>query len=137
VSFELRGRRAPGARAAAVLLEQMKDAAGGLEHTSGLDLEEAIHEARKGLKKCRAVLRLARSSIGPVYGEGNSQLRDIGRSLSEVRDAPVLVSTLDELVADRRLGPPRPETHRPTRVLFVYVPSRRVTSRLDTAMVTS
>jgi CHAD domain-containing protein len=84
----------PGLRR--ILSEQLDDAAKELSGASD-DWEEAVHEARKGVKKCRAVLRLARPSIGPLYGEANTALRDIGRSLSDVRDDRVLVGTVDQL----------------------------------------
>jgi CHAD domain-containing protein len=59
---------------------------------------EAIHEARKALKRLRAVLRLCRPWLGEErFRQENSILRDAGRSLSDVRDAQVLVETLDGL----------------------------------------
>jgi CHAD domain-containing protein len=69
---------------------------------SGLTGEEdkgtAIHEARKDLKKARSVLRLIRDSLGDdSYRRQNRRLRDIGRRLSEARDARV---TLDSLEAE-------------------------------------
>jgi CHAD domain-containing protein len=85
----------PGLRR--VLMEEIEDAAQELEGASDSDWEEAVHDARKSIKKCRAALRLARTSIGPLYGQANTALRDIGRSLSEVRDGRVLVNTLDGL----------------------------------------
>ena len=64
------------------------------------DHDLAIHEARKRLKKLRALVRLVRDEIGPdVYMRENVCFRDAGRRLSGVRDAYVLVATMD------RLGP--------------------------------
>lgn len=85
----------PGLRR--ILLEETDDAAERLGGASRDDWEDAVHEARKSVKKCRAVLRLARPSIGSLYGDANTALRDIGRSLSSVRDDRVLVDTVDEL----------------------------------------
>jgi CHAD domain-containing protein len=60
------------------------------------DGPEAIHEARKTLKRVRAVLRLCRGSLGKdQFRQENTILRDAGRSLSGVRDAQVLVETLE------------------------------------------
>jgi CHAD domain-containing protein len=59
---------------------------------------EAIHEARKSLKRLRATLRLSRDHLGPDrYRRENVILRDAGRELSGARDARVLLETLDGL----------------------------------------
>ncbi|HEU0023947.1 MAG TPA: CHAD domain-containing protein [Thermoleophilaceae bacterium] len=60
--------------------------------------EVAVHEARKDLKKLRSLLRLVRDGMGgATYRRENAALRDIGRSLSGVRDADVMLATLDDL----------------------------------------
>jgi len=61
--------------------------------------DEAIHEARKRLKKARAELRLLRRALGDrSYPRENRALRDAARPLSEVRDAVILVQAFDALV---------------------------------------
>ena len=61
--------------------------------------DETVHAARKELKKARATLRLLRDSLGDsTYKQENAVLRDAARPLSEVRDARVLLDTLDKLV---------------------------------------
>jgi CHAD domain-containing protein len=63
------------------------------------DRPAAVHEARKDLKKLRAVLRLVRDELGDeLYREQNTRFRDLGRSLSGARDAEVKLETLDALV---------------------------------------
>lgn len=77
--------------------------------------EDVVHDARRCLKRARAVARLARSSMGRRdFARINTNLRDAGRPLSEVRDADVLAGTLDRLlerfagvIDRRRLGPVR------------------------------
>jgi CHAD domain-containing protein len=65
---------------------------------------EAIHEARKALKRLRAALRITRGSLGSNrYRHENVILRDAGRALSGSRDAQVLLERLDEL-AERHAG---------------------------------
>jgi CHAD domain-containing protein len=62
------------------------------------ELATAVHDTRKGFKRLRATLRLAREAIGDEsYRRENSAFRDAGRRLSGVRDASVLIETLDEL----------------------------------------
>jgi CHAD domain-containing protein len=67
--------------------------------------DEAIHSARKELKKARATLRLLRKALGDaVYKRENAAIRDAARPLSDVRDSRVLLDTLDGIV--HRYGAP-------------------------------
>ena len=59
--------------------------------------DEAVHDARKSLKKVRAVLRLMFKEMGPVASAENALFRDLARKLSALRDAAVLLETLDSL----------------------------------------
>src|SRR5262245_46873675 len=60
--------------------------------------DTAVHDARKRMKKARALLRLLRPALGEsTYRKENAALRDAARPLTEVRDAKVLVDTLDQL----------------------------------------
>jgi CHAD domain-containing protein len=68
------------------------------------DPVEAIHTARKALKKERSLLRLGRAAI--PRGErshANRVLQQAGRRLSAARDADALIESLDRL-ADRYAG---------------------------------
>jgi len=68
-------------------------------HVDGSRIE-AVHDARRRFKKIRAALKLVREELGPeVYPRENACFRDAGRPLTEVRDAQVLVETLDKLAA--------------------------------------
>jgi len=60
--------------------------------------DEAIHEARKSIKKIRGVLRLIRPGLGRVYRDENTRLRDTGRRLSEIRDAQAIIEVFDSVV---------------------------------------
>jgi CHAD domain-containing protein len=59
--------------------------------------DEAIHEARKSVKKTRAVLRLVRAELGDMQARENAQLQDVSHRLSTFRDALVTVETFDDL----------------------------------------
>lgn len=62
------------------------------------DRSEAIHSARKELKKLRAVLRLCRDELGEeTFRRENERFRDAGRLLSSSRDAGVKLETLTAL----------------------------------------
>lgn len=79
-----------------IVTGQIDKAAGQLTDTARVT-DTHIHEARKCFKKIRAVLRLVRSELGAVYKEENALFRDAGRSLSQARDAGVVVATFDQL----------------------------------------
>ena len=69
--------------------------------------ETAVHEARKALKRLRALLRLLEQELGAsVYARESAALRDAAAHLSGARDAAVMVSTLDALIErhPRKLG---------------------------------
>jgi CHAD domain-containing protein len=60
--------------------------------------EEAVHEARKDMKKLRALLRLVRAELGErVYAAENACFRDTAGQLAGVRDADVMLVTLGDL----------------------------------------
>src|SRR5262245_7125172 len=60
---------------------------------------EGVHNARKQFKQLRGVLRMIRFGLGEkIYDRENTALRDAGRPLSEVRDADVMIETLDQLI---------------------------------------
>jgi CHAD domain-containing protein len=64
------------------------------------DSGAAVHDARKALKRLRALLRVSREVIDDRrYHRENVTLRDAGRALSGKRDAQVLLDTLDALAA--------------------------------------
>ena len=78
--------------------EQLENAIDQLERRRAADPVESVHEARKSLKKTRAVLRLARCGLAKrSYRSENRSLRDAGRAVSQVRDADVMVETVDAL----------------------------------------
>ena len=60
--------------------------------------EEAIHEARKTIKKVRGILRLVRPHSAAIYRVENRRFRDIGRKLSELRDAASIIEAFDALL---------------------------------------
>lgn len=70
--------------------------------------EEAVHEARKSLKRLRALARLLQGELGAArYRRENGALRDDARHLAAARDAEVMLATLDAIMRrhpDRDLG---------------------------------
>jgi len=80
-----------------IVTQQLGFAADQLRNAAPAARDEAVHEARKSIKKVRAILRLMSGELGPLAGAGNTLLRDLARRLSALRDAAVLVETLDGL----------------------------------------
>ena len=92
----------PGVRR--VLKAQVDDAVAQLRGEAGNAPAEAIHEARKDMKKIRSALRLVRDAIGEdAWRRENDHYRDVARKLSAHRDAEILVESLDGL--RERFGP--------------------------------
>lgn len=82
-------------------LERLRAAAAG-----EADAAEAVHGARKDLKKLRAVLRLLRGELGKgAYRRENARFRDAGRALSQARDAEVKLETLEALAGEAQRLP--------------------------------
>jgi CHAD domain-containing protein len=87
-----------------VVAARVDDAVAQLRGETGTDPAEAIHEARKDIKKIRSALRLVRDAIGDdFWRRENQHYRDCARQLSGFRDAEVLVAALDGL--GERFGP--------------------------------
>ena len=80
-----------------VVSEEIASAADQLSGKGEDSRDEAIHEARKSVKKIRGVLRLMRPELGGIYLAENIRLRNIGRKLSEFRDAGAIIETFDAL----------------------------------------
>jgi CHAD domain-containing protein len=85
---------------------------GATESTS----EQAVHNARKDMKKLRALLRLVRGEIGDeVVRRERAAFRDVQGELSGRRDADVMLATLESLdLPAKEAGPVRQalEAHR-------------------------
>jgi hypothetical protein len=68
---------------------------------------QVVHETRKALKRLRALLRLVEQQLGEKeFARENAALRNTAQRLSGARDAEVMLSTLDALIAQhpRKLG---------------------------------
>lgn len=60
-------------------------------------LDEAIHQARRHVKQCRALYRLIASAATDFQKTENTRLGNIGRSLSRMRDAKALIEATEYL----------------------------------------
>jgi CHAD domain-containing protein len=77
---------------------QLHRAQAELEGAPKRKVAAAVHDTRKSLKRLRAAVRLGRDALGEAtYKRENRAFRDTGRRLAGVRDASVLIETLDDL----------------------------------------
>jgi CHAD domain-containing protein len=101
------------------------------------DPDEAVHDARKRLKKARAAIRLVRDDIGGgVQRRETAALRDAARKLSGVRDAYVLLETLGS-VEERSDGRLPPQAVRELRASLESRRDELASKPVDTAAVTA
>jgi CHAD domain-containing protein len=99
MAFRLRRREKLNAALRRIAGERLDAALKGLSDRS--DADGAVHEARKDMKRLRALLRLMRSSLGAQdYRRENVAYRDIARQLATARDAKVLLDTLSALESE-------------------------------------
>jgi CHAD domain-containing protein len=83
-----------------ILDEQIDQAVAELRGQTAQSRDDEVHEARKRCKRLRALLRLVRDHLGTeVYRYENVAIRDASRLVAPVRDAQVLVTTLDDTVS--------------------------------------
>lgn len=93
-SFDLGDRTlARGTRR--IALEQIDRALDQIDRP-GVPQGEAVHEIRKSVKRLRALLRLVRPGLAE-HAALDALLRDAARKIAALRDAAVLLHTLDAL----------------------------------------
>lgn len=95
MSYELKKDEKLGPGLRRIAREEIEKAITELGSAQNRDPRNAIHNARKHLKKLRALLRLVRDELGRArFKTENAVFRDAGRQISAVRDAEVLVNCL-------------------------------------------
>jgi CHAD domain-containing protein len=97
-AFRLKKREAVPQGIARIAYGRIDHALDELRGKSDSSPEEAVHEARKDMKKLRALLRLVRGDIGDKrFRRESTCFRDAGRELAGLRDADVMLATLADL----------------------------------------
>jgi CHAD domain-containing protein len=96
MAYRLKRKRSVPKELRRIVTEQL-DAAIAELRNDGTATETSVHEARKSIKKIRAAIRLMRDELGSCFKADNRFLGDAGRSLSDLRDASVLVSSVQSL----------------------------------------
>src|SRR4051812_3081042 len=91
-----------------IVLRQLD--AGSAELTSVGDpkSDAAIHDARRRVKKIRAVIRLVQLGRNKVFRVIDKDLHDVSRLLAPVADGQGIIATLDEIAHRYRKRLPKP-----------------------------
>jgi CHAD domain-containing protein len=111
-AFRLRAKEPVSEGIRRIALGQLDEVLDRLEGRTTEDPGTAVHEARKSLKRLRAIARFVRDQLGEEeFRRENACLRDVGRALSGPRDSQVLAETLDALLEryGEEAGAVRPE----------------------------
>jgi CHAD domain-containing protein len=88
-------------------------------HTVGqAESDDALHAARRRVKKVRALIRLVRPALRHGYRSLNRRLRAVNRLLAPVADGCATVETLERIAAKYRAALPR-QTRADIRALLL------------------
>jgi CHAD domain-containing protein len=102
MAYRLTRNRSIAAEVWRIADKQLTLALRELREMGGSQRDAAIHDARRHLKKLRAVLRLVRPAVGPAFHRANTRIRRASRLLGPIADAESAVNTLRKLTSDRR-----------------------------------
>lgn len=104
-SAAARAESSPDARLREYAVAELSRAARQLARP-GEQRHEGVHEARKSIRRARAVLALAAAGLGKPGRRLDRRLKELARSLSELRDAQALEEVLLHLREQRALTAP-------------------------------
>jgi CHAD domain-containing protein len=95
MAFVLKRRKSVANQLRHLVAQQLGGAVEGFSNSTSL--EKAVHDARKRVKKVRAVLRVLHDSLGSHYRTENERLRRVSHRLASWRDADAIGETLQKL----------------------------------------
>ena len=97
MAFRLKPGKSVASEIRRIVLRQIEAATVGLKAIGDPESDEAVHDARRWVKKIRAVIRLVRPSLGKTSRVVDKDLRDVSRLLAPVADGQGIIATLDAL----------------------------------------
>ena len=108
MAFRLkRGAPIPG-EVRRIVLRQLEIAISELHTVGDPESDEAVHDARRRVKKIRAMIRLVRPVLDKTYRAVDRDLREVSRMLAPVADGQGVIETLNAIAHRyRRVLPPR------------------------------
>jgi CHAD domain-containing protein len=108
VGFRLKSGQAISSEVRRIVLRQLDLATSELKSIGDPESDEAIHDARRRVKKIRAVIRLVRPVLDKTYRAGvDPDLRRVSKMLAPVADGQGVVETLNVLARRYRRALPR------------------------------
>jgi CHAD domain-containing protein len=94
-----------------LVLRQLQVAISELRTVGDPESDEAIHDARRRVKKIRAVIRLVRPVLDKTYRTVDRELKDVSKLLAPVADGQGILETLDQLAHRYRKLLPKDAVH--------------------------
>jgi CHAD domain-containing protein len=108
MSFRLKRDASIASEIRRLVSSQLEVAISELKTVGDPESDEAVHDARRRVKKIRAVIRLVRPALDKRYRAVDRELKDVSRLLAPVADGQGIIETLDQLAHRyRKLLPPR------------------------------
>jgi hypothetical protein len=123
MSFQLKRGKPVARELSRIVAKELETAIDQLGRRPSVDRAEAVHEARKSVKKTRAVLRLLKQNLGDDYGVLGGRLRSMAHQLSSLRD----VDAGPEMMNALRDHYPRIVTRSMSRAVQRILKTRRFT----------
>lgn len=96
MAFQLKQHESIGHGLRRLAKRELEQARTELRRTSP-PADEAIHEARRSVKKLRAILQIIEEAGGDVGSRSRKRLKSVNHTLSRLRDADAVVVTLEAL----------------------------------------
>jgi CHAD domain-containing protein len=108
MAFRLKPDKSVSSEIRRIVLRQLETAISELKSVGNPESDEAIHDARRRVKKIRAVIRLVRPVLNQSSVAVDKDLRDVSHLLAPVADGQGVIATLDQLARRYQdLLPPR------------------------------
>jgi CHAD domain-containing protein len=97
VAYRLKKGKSASQEVSRVVDQEFERALSEMDGNAEANEAEVVHEARKHIKKIRAVLRMFQKDLGKDYGRQNGRLRTVAHQLSSLRDADATVETMSSI----------------------------------------
>jgi CHAD domain-containing protein len=96
VAYRLKKGKSPSQDISRVVAGEFEKALKELGNSES-SAAEVVYEARKHIKKIRAVLRMFQNDLGKQYSRQNRRLRTLAHQLASLRDADVTLNTMNSI----------------------------------------
>ncbi len=97
MSFRLKRDASIASEIRRLVSSQLEIAISELRTVGDPESDDAVHDARRRVKKIRAVIRLVRPALDKRYRAVDRELKDVSKLLAPVADGQGIIETLDQL----------------------------------------